>query len=257
VAKPVISTYSYLSVAVNLFCFREQQGVSFRRFIMRTETQPIGLSKDTDTVGIYLKQVSKNPLLTTTDEQKLGQHMEAGGERGMQAREHFLTANTLLVVSIAKRYQNLGLPFGDLIQEGNLGLIRAVDKFDHKLGFKFSVYGTPWIRKFISLALLEMRRKERDSELGDYVEDENSPNPEEVTIQNLLKETISDALSKLTSKQRQILSLHYGLNGEGNYTLGEIGKIMGLTSQRVGQIEREALDNLRNLDCADKLYDYY
>ena len=249
--------------------------------------------------------------------------LERGGQRpmlrqkylrqvnlGRKARAHLIKANTRLVVSIAKRYMGQGVPFLDLIQEGNLGLMKAVDKFDYRRGCKFSTYATWWIRQSITRALAQQGRvirlpshvgdrirkmyrtaqqleqrsgqrptmgeiavqmgttparvrwlirvsrrplslekpvgEEQDSELGEFIEDEDSPTPPDRATQNLLAEELDQTLSTLTPREARILRLRFGLQDGHAYTLKEVGAKFGLTRERIRQIERQALRRLRH-----------
>jgi RNA polymerase primary sigma factor len=291
-----------------------------------------GISSD-DSISLYLKQMASVPLLTREEEIHLAHKIERGEiaqrrlERGGQnptlrerylrrieikdnARAHLIKANTRLVVSIAKRYMGQGVPFLDLIQEGNLGLMKAVDKFDYRRGCKFSTYATWWIRQSITRALAQQGRvirlpshvgdrirkvyrtvqhfeqhsgerpslteiarqmkltparvrwlikvsrrplslekpvgEEKDSELGEFIEDEDSPMPADVAAQNLLAEKVEQILSTLTPREARILRLRFGLQDGHAYTLKEVGAKFGLTRERIRQIERQALRRLRH-----------
>ncbi|MDH4138593.1 MAG: sigma-70 family RNA polymerase sigma factor, partial [Anaerolineae bacterium] len=239
---------------------------------------------------------------------------------GYAAREHLIMANTRLVISIAKRYQGRGVPFHDLIQEGNLGLMRAVDKFDPGRGYKFSTYATWWIRQAVTRALSEQGRtirlpvhmvesinklnrmayqmeqdrgrppspeeiagemglrpprvrwmmkvarrplslqkpvgEEKDSELGSFIEDEETPPPPEVAEQTLLRTTLEKLLTTLRPRQERILRLRFGLQDGQIYTLEEVGEKFGLTRERIRQIEKEALRRLRHPRRSRLLKDY-
>jgi RNA polymerase primary sigma factor len=226
-------------------------------------------------------------------------------EDGWNAREHLITANSRLVISVAKKYMGRGVPFLDLIQEGNIGLIRAAKKFDYRRGHKFSTYATWWIRQAVTRAIADQGRtirvpvhmgdqinkllrvshqltqelgrdpspdelgealgvsskkvenmiqvarrpisletptdEEEDSVLGDFIEDEESPAPSEAATQNLLREQLEEVLSSLPPREVRILQLRYGLLDGQSYTLEEVGKKMGVTRERVRQIEAQAL----------------
>lgn len=239
---------------------------------------------------------------------------------GEDAQEHLIRANARLVISVAKKYIGRGVPFLDLIQEGNIGLIRATNKFEYQRGHKFSTYATWWIRQAVSRAvadqgrtirvpvhmgdqlnrmrriqlqltqelgreptideiatamdttpdkienLLEIARRpvsletpiddEGDSTFGDFVEDVNSPAPvEEVTTQ-LLHEQINAALDRLPPREAQILRLRYGLEDGRVYTLEEVGQAIGVTRERVRQLEAQALNRLRQSSAHVILRDY-
>lgn len=296
-----------------------------------------------DTIGLYLKEIGRVPLLTAAEEVSLAKRMEKakfarerlakGGlmpkkraelqavvEDGMAAREHLITANSRLVISVAKKYIGRGVPFLDLIQEGNIGLIRAAKKFDYHRGHKFSTYATWWIRQAVTRAIADQGRtirvpvhmgdqinkmlrvshqltqdlgrdpttdelgdalnvtakkvesiiqiarrplsletptdEEEDSVLGDFIQDEDSPEPVEIATHNLLKEQIAEVLNGLPPREVRILQLRYGLLDGESYTLEEVGKKMGVTRERVRQIEAQALSRLRHPIHRRKLRDY-
>ena len=297
-----------------------------------------------DPVGLYFRQMAQEPLLTADEEIDLAKRIEAGNnareklenaealsiaeraelildiERAQEAREHLGRANTRLVVSIAKRYMGQGLPFPDLIQEGNVGLMRAVDKYDYERGNRFSTYATWWIRQAITRALAQKTRTIRiplhmterirqmyrtaqvleqelgrrptpeeiademdlpadsvrgmmdasqhaialerpvgedgDSEFGDFIEDQETPEPAEAAAHHLLQETIEDVLSELTPRQAHILRLRFGLGGGEQHTLEEIANKFGLSRERIRQLEKEALRRLRHPRLATNLRDY-
>ncbi|MEJ2148527.1 MAG: sigma-70 family RNA polymerase sigma factor [Chloroflexota bacterium] len=297
-----------------------------------------------DPVGLYFRQMAQEPLLTAQEEIDLAKQIERGKtarkkldyasdlsmsqraeliahiELSQEAREHLGRANTRLVVSIAKRYMGQGLPFPDLIQEGNVGLMRAVDKYDYKRGNRFSTYATWWIRQAITRALAQKTRTIRiplhmterirqmyrtaqlleqqlgrrptpeeiaeemelpaesvrgmmdasqhaialerpvgddgDSEFGDFIEDQDSPEPAEAAAHHLLQETIEEVLSELTPRQAHILRLRFGLGGGEQHTLEEIANKFGLSRERIRQLEKEALRRLRHPRLAHNLRDY-
>ena len=258
----------------------------------------------TDALQLFLREAGRHQLLTAAQEVALAKRIEAGD---MQAKQHMIQANLRLVVSIAKNYRNQGLPFLDLIQEGTLGLIRAVEKFDWRRGFKFSTYATWWIRQAVARALADkartirmpvhiverlqkMNRAERtlwtqlgreptleeiadeanltlqqvievraaarasasldapvgdtgDAVLGDFVAG-NDLLPEEEVELELRSQALRAALESLPDREREVVTLRYGLGGTEPKTLEEIGRRLGLTRERVRQIE---LDSLRRL----------
>ena len=260
-----------------------------------------------DAVRLYLKSIGRVPLLTKEDEVRLAKRVE---QNDMSAKNHLIEANLRLVVSIAKRYTGRGLTLLDLIQEGNLGLIRAVEKFDWRRGFKFSTYATWWIRQAVARAIADkartirvpvhvvermqkMHRAERhlwtqlareptldeiaheaglplqqaievraaarastsldqpigeqeDAVFGDLVAGED-PLPEEQTERRLQKEALDRALDSLPERDRRVLELRYGLGGEEPHTLEHIGRRLGITRERVRQIEIESLSRLASL----------
>ena len=296
-----------------------------------------------DTVGLYLKEVGRVPLLTAEEEVSLAKRIERGRiarevlasdyvsmnerrekqlliEDGWAAREHLITANSRLVISVAKKYMGRGVPFLDLIQEGNIGLIRAAKKFDYRRGHKFSTYATWWIRQAVTRAIADQGRtirvpvhmgdqinkllrvshqltqklgrspttdelaqtldvtpkkvenmiqvarrpisletptdEDEDSILGDFIEDKESPAPATTVTQNLLKEQLQDVLGSLPPREVRILQLRYGLLDGESYTLEEVGRKMGVTRERVRQIEAQALSRLRHPSHRRILVDY-
>ncbi len=296
-----------------------------------------------DTIGLYLKEVSRVPLLTAEEEVELAQRIERGRmareelargnvnvrrrhelrrliEDGWAAREHLITANSRLVISVAKKYMGRGVPFLDLIQEGNIGLIRATKKFDYRRGHKFSTYATWWIRQAVTRAIADQGRTirvpvhmgdqinkllrvqhqltqrlgrepsveelaealdvppkkvenmiqvarrplsletptddEEDSVLGDFIEDDEAPPPDETATYNLLREHLEEVLNTLPPREVRILQLRYGLLDGQAYTLEEVGRKMGVTRERVRQIEAQALSRLRHPSIRRKLRDY-
>jgi len=296
-----------------------------------------------DTIGLYLKEVSRVPLLTAEQEVELAQRIERGRmareelargrvnirrrfelrkliEDGWAARENLITANSRLVISVAKKYMGRGVPFLDLIQEGNIGLIRATKKFDYRRGHKFSTYATWWIRQAVTRAIADQGRTirvpvhmgdqinrllriqhqltqrlgreptieelalaldvppkkvenmiqvarrplsletptddEEDSVLGDFIEDNEAPPPDDTATYNLLREHLDQVLYSLPPREVRILQLRYGLMDGQAYTLEEVGRKMGVTRERVRQIEAQALSRLRHPSTRRKLRDY-
>ncbi len=277
---------------------------------------PEGVSLD-DPVRMYLKEIGRVPLLTAAEEVELAKQILAGDEA---ARRRLAEANLRLVVSIAKRYVGRGMLFLDLIQEGNLGLIKAVEKFDYSKGFKFSTYATWWIRQAITRAIADQARtiripvhmvetinklirvsrkllqelgrdptpeeiakemglteervreilkisqepvsletpigEEEDSHLGDFIEDEDSPAPAEAASYSLLKEQLEEVLDTLTPREEKVLRLRFGLDDGRARTLEEVGKVFGVTRERIRQIEAKALRKLRHPSRSRKLKDF-
>jgi RNA polymerase sigma factor (sigma-70 family) len=295
-----------------------------------------------DTVSLYFRQMASEPLLTAEQEVALAKRIEGGAEAqqileeaqdlsgeeaailgeavesGQAAREHLSRANTRLVVSIAKRYRNQGLPMSDLIQEGNVGLMIAVDKFDYRMGNRFSTYASWWIRQTITRALSQKSRTIRlplhlsdqlrritavrqimgqelgreptaeelserldlpvqelrdtldanpqtialempvgdDSEFGDFIEDDQSLSPDEAMHSIMLSETMDRILNELLPREAQILRLRFGLEGGRPQTLEQVGKAMGLSRERIRQIERHALRRLQQPQFASVLRDF-
>ncbi|MCR5481563.1 MAG: RNA polymerase sigma factor RpoD [Clostridia bacterium] len=260
-----------------------------------------------DPVRMYLKEIGKVPLLSADEEIELAKLMEAGNE---EAKNRLCEANLRLVVSIAKRYVGRGMLFLDLIQEGNMGLIKAVDKFDWRKGYKFSTYATWWIRQAITRAIADQARtiripvhmvetinklirvsrqllqeygrepspeeiaaemditeekvreilkiaqepvsletpigEEEDSHLGDFIPDEDVPEPSEAAAISMLKEQIAEVLSTLTPREQEVLKLRFGLEDGRARTLEEVGKKFEVTRERIRQIEAKALRKLKH-----------
>ena len=240
---------------------------------------PEGVSIE-DPVRMYLKEIGKVPLLSAEREIELAQRMEEGDE---EAKKELAEANLRLVVSIAKRYVGRGMLFLDLIQEGNLGLIKAVEKFDYHKGYKFSTYATWWIRQAITRAIADQARtiripvervreilkisqepvsletpigEEEDSHLGDFIQDDNVPVPAEAAAQTLLKEQLDEVLDTLTEREQKVLRLRFGMNDGRARTLEEVGREFDVTRERIRQIEAKALRKLRHPSRSRKLRDY-
>jgi RNA polymerase primary sigma factor len=286
-----------------------------------------------DPTGLYLREIGQVPLLQAEEEIELAKRIEAGrcaqesldsngvaiDERiemerivrdGLAAREYLVLANSRLVISVAKKYAGGSVPFLDLIQEGNIGLIRAANKFDYRRGNRFSTYATWWIRQAVTRAIADQGRTIRlpvhfgdqvrklmrashrltqelgrqptsgelataldlpelkvrhmlraarfplsldmpagidgDVELGDFVEDEHIPLPEEEATRSALRDLVHEALQDLPPREVRVLQLRYGLDGGRTYTLEEVGGKLGVTRERVRQIEAQALGRLRH-----------
>ena len=279
----------------------------------------IGDVKVNDSVKIYLKEIGKVPLLNAQQEIDLAQRIIAGDE---DAKQELINANLRLVISIAKRYAGRGMPFLDLIQEGNMGLIKAVEKFDYTKGFKFSTYATWWIRQAITRAIADQARtiripvhmvetinkitraqrqlvqelgrdptaeeisdrlegalsaarireiqrinqepvsletpigEEDDSHLGDFLEDKEVESPSDYTTKSLLKDELNEVMLELTDRERRVLELRYGLIDNHPRTLEEVGKVFGVTRERIRQIEAKAIKKLRTRKRVSRLGDY-
>jgi RNA polymerase primary sigma factor len=268
-----------------------------------------------DAVRLYLRSIGRVPLLTREDEVRLAKRVE---QNDMAAKNRLIEANLRLVVSIAKRYTGRGLTLLDLIQEGNLGLIRAVEKFDWRRGFKFSTYATWWIRQAITRALADQSRTiripvhmvermnrvararrsliqklnreptpeevadavemapkkvedilklgqepvsleapvgsdEGDAALGDFIEDAAIDRPLEVVANRIRDADLQDVLQSLPWRERRVIELRYGLVPEGPMTLEDIGREVGVTRERVRQIESKTLAMLKSSGEADRL----
>ncbi|MBQ9467481.1 MAG: RNA polymerase sigma factor RpoD [Clostridia bacterium] len=276
-----------------------------------------GLAID-DPVRMYLKEIGKVPLLSGEREMELARLMEEEGDE--QAKQELVEANLRLVVSIAKRYVGKGMSFLDLIQEGNLGLMKAVEKFDYHKGYKFSTYATWWIRQSITRAIADQARtiripvhmvetihkvarvsrqlvqengrdpsaeeiakamkmspekvreimkialdpvsletpigEEEDSHLGDFIEDSDSPAPQDAVSYVMLREQLNEVLRTLTPREEQVLKLRFGLDDGRTRTLEEVGQVFNITRERIRQIEAKALRKLRHPSRSKRLKDY-
>lgn len=277
---------------------------------------PTGV-KINDPVRMYLKEIGRVPLLTAEEEVELALKIEEGDQ---EAKQRLAEANLRLVVSIAKRYVGRGMQFLDLIQEGNMGLMKAVEKFDYRKGFKFSTYATWWIRQAITRAIADQARtiripvhmvetinkliriqrqllqdlgreptpeeigaemdlptekvreilkiaqepvsletpigEEDDSHLGDFIEDQEATSPAEHAAYELLKEQLEDVLDTLTDREENVLRLRFGLDDGRTRTLEEVGKVFGVTRERIRQIEAKALRKLRHPSRSKQLKDF-
>ena len=270
-----------------------------------------------DPVRMYLKEIGKVNLLSSDEEIELAKRMLEGDEA---AKQRLAEANLRLVVSIAKRYVGRGMQFLDLIQEGNLGLIKAVEKFDYTKGYKFSTYATWWIRQAITRAIADQARtiripvhmvetinkvirvsrqllqelghdpspeeiademgipvqkvrdilkiaqepvsletpigEEEDSHLGDFIADDDTPEPAEMASYTLLKEQLVEVLKTLTPREEKVLRLRFGIEDGRTRTLEEVGKEFNVTRERIRQIEAKALRKLRHPSRSKKLKDF-
>ncbi len=270
----------------------------------------------TDLLQLFLKDVGRVKLLTAAQEVELSKRIEAGDHAAKQA---MVEANLRLVVSIAKRYRNQGLPFLDLIQEGTIGLVRAAEKFDWRRGYKFSTYATWWIRQAVARALADKGRTIRmpvhvverlnrvvrserklrhelgreptieeiardaelpvddveslrrsaqapislerpvggddDAELGHFLTDAAAPLPEEAVAETMRREAVHEIIGCLTSRERDVLVMRYGLDGRQPRTLDEVGRAFNLTRERIRQIEHQSLKKLRVLADAHDVKD--
>ena len=298
-----------------------------------------------DPVRMYLKEIGKVPLLTAQQEISLAIRIESGDfasealesdkvfsekkmlelkaleEDGLEAKRKLAEANLRLVVSIAKRYVGRGMLFLDLVQEGNLGLIRGVEKFDYRRGFKFSTYATWWIRQSVSRAIADQARtirvpvhmveninklakvqlrllqemgcdptsgelaeemgvpqekvraimrasqtpvsletpigKEDETPLSSFIKDESAPAPTDVVAFKLLQDQIQDVLDELTIREKRIIQLRFGLIDGRQRTLEEVGRVFGVTRERIRQIESKTLIKLRQIPKSACLRDYF
>ncbi|MBQ3145423.1 MAG: RNA polymerase sigma factor RpoD [Clostridia bacterium] len=270
-----------------------------------------------DPVRMYLREIGKIPLLSFEEELELAKQVLDGSE---EAKQKLAESNLRLVVSIAKKYVGRGMLFLDLIQEGNMGLIKAVEKFDYKKGYKFSTYATWWIRQAITRAIADQARtiripvhmvetinklirtsrhllqqlgrepspeeiaqemeipvekvmeiqkiaqdpvsletpigEEDDSHLGDFIQDEDSPAPQDSAAYTLLKEQLEEVMNTLTPREAKVLKLRFGLEDGRARTLEEVGREFMVTRERIRQIEAKALRKLRHPSRSKKLKDY-
>ena len=270
-----------------------------------------------DPVRMYLREIGKIPLLSFDEELELAKRVINGDE---EAKQKLAESNLRLVVSIAKKYVGRGMLFLDLIQEGNMGLIKAVEKFDYTKGYKFSTYATWWIRQAITRAIADQARtiripvhmvetinklirtsrhllqklgrepspeeiaeemeipvekvmeiqkiaqdpvsletpigEEDDSHLGDFIQDDDSPAPQDAAAYTLLREQLEEVMKTLTPREAKVLKLRFGLEDGKSRTLEEVGREFNVTRERIRQIEAKALRKLRHPSRSKKLKDY-
>ena len=281
-----------------------------------TDTSYEGINVD-DPVRMYLREIGRIPLLTYDEELDLAKKVLQGDE---DAKQKLAESNLRLVVSIAKKYVGRGMLFLDLIQEGNMGLIKAVEKFDYTKGFKFSTYATWWIRQAITRAIADQARtiripvhmvetinklirtsrhllqqlgreptpeeiaaemeipvekvieiqkiaqdpvsletpigEEDDSHLGDFIQDDDSPAPQDSAAYTMLREQLEEVMNTLTPREAKVLKLRFGLEDGKSRTLEEVGREFQVTRERIRQIEAKALRKLRHPSRSKKLRDY-
>ncbi|WP_080291126.1 RNA polymerase sigma factor RpoD [Oenococcus oeni] len=287
--------------------------------LSQASSAPKGV-KINDPVRMYLKEIGRVSLLNADQEVAIAKRIEKGGSDGERARQELAEANLRLVVSIAKRYVGRGMHFLDLIQEGNMGLMKAVEKFDYTKGFKFSTYATWWIRQAITRAIADQARtiripvhmvetinkliriqrtliqdlgrdpmpeeigaemeltadkvreiqkiaqepvsletpigEEDDSHLGDFIEDNEGESPIESTSDQMLKDQLEEVLGTLTEREENVLRLRFGLEDGKTRTLEEVGRVFGVTRERIRQIEAKALRKLRHPSRSKQLKDF-
>ena len=288
----------------------------FSQSAMKDTSVPTGV-KINDPVRMYLKEIGRVNLLTADEEVQLALRIEKGDE---VAKQELAEANLRLVVSIAKRYVGRGMQFLDLIQEGNMGLMKAVEKFDYRRGFKFSTYATWWIRQAITRAIADQARtiripvhmvetinkliriqrqllqdlgreplpeeigaemdmptekvrnilkiaqepvsletpigEEDDSHLGDFIEDQDATSPADHAAYEMMKKQLENVLDTLTDREENVLRLRFGLDDGRTRTLEEVGKVFGVTRERIRQIEAKALRKLRHPSRSKQLKDF-
>ena len=320
-----------------------QVAVDSRRPIYK-EDEPLSKVDPDDLIGLYFCEAARSPLLTFEEEIDLAKRIELGlrarkelseinirsakrqeelillVDDGWTAENYLITANSRLVISIAKKYIHRGVPFLDLIQEGNIGLMRAAKRYDYKRGYKFSTYATWWIRQAVTRALADQSRTIRlpvnmndqvakmfrmqnklkqelgrdpgvselavaigvdsekieqmlkyaqfplsldmpdsiddDSVLGDYIEDQDSPDPDELTTLSLLSQHLEQILELLPAREAQILKLRYGLSNGETHTLQQVGLKIGVSRERIRQIESQAIRRLRQPTIQNQLRSY-
>jgi RNA polymerase primary sigma factor len=318
----VVEAFELDSVETDALLYElEQRGIELVERLEPKEKppQPAGRTSTeatTDALELFLREAGRRPLLNAAQEVELAKRIERGDH---SAKQEMVEANLRLVVSIAKKYRNQGLPFLDLIQEGTIGLVRAAEKFDYRKGFKFSTYATWWIRQAVARALADKARTirmpvhvveklnkivrserklraelgrepvaaeiardldltsdevehirrsaqtpvslekpvgdEDESEFGHFITDVNMPLPDEEAEVTMRKETLIKILGTLSSRERQVLELRYGLDGQHPRTLDEVGRTFNVTRERIRQIENQSLKKLRALADAVKLRD--
>ena len=288
----------------------------FSQSAMKDTSAPTGV-KINDPVRMYLKEIGRVNLLTADEEVQLALRIEKGDE---VAKQELAEANLRLVVSIAKRYVGRGMQFLDLIQEGNMGLMKAVEKFDYRRGFKFSTYATWWISQDITRAIADQARtiripvhmvetinkliriqrqllqdlgreplpeeigaemdmptekvrnilkiaqepvsletpigEEDDSHLGDFIEDQDATSPADHAAYEMMKKQLENVLDTLTDREENVLRLRFGLDDGRTRTLEEVGKVFGVTRERIRQIEAKALRKLRHPSRSKQLKDF-
>ncbi len=276
-----------------------------------------GLGESIDPVRQYLREIGRVPLLTAEEEIELAKRYEKGDKK---PKDKLTESNLRLVVSIAKKYIGRGLSLLDLIQEGNQGLIRAVEKYDWRKGFKFSTYATWWIRQAITRAIADQARtiripvhmvetinklyrtsrrlmqelgreptpeeigeqleldpdrvreifkiaqettslekpvgEDEESFLGDFIPDETTLSPVDQASKQLLKDHLEEVLDTLSDREKKVLKLRFGLDGRKPMTLEEVGKVFGVTRERIRQIEANAIRKLKHPSRRKKLQDY-
>jgi RNA polymerase primary sigma factor len=277
--------------------------------------------KQTDSVGLYLREIGRIPLLTQEEEVIVSRQIAEGGIRGERAKNKLVQANLRLVVSIAKKYLNRGVPLLDLVQEGSIGLMRAAEKFEHERGYKFSTYAYWWIRQAITRAVASQARlvrlplhmvekinrvkkirrqliqqlgrpplagevahaleideedleaitratrrtvslnasvgKEETTELIELIEDHEVLPPDENLDRETLSAEVYEVLNHhLTDRERDILSLRFGLSDGQRHTLDQVGHVFGLSRERIRQIQAKALRRLRRPRSRQRLHEW-
>lgn len=221
----------------------------------------------TDTLKLYFNQIGQKPLLSADEEKELGRMiLEGSDEEKKAAKKKLIESNLRLVVSIAKKYMNRGIPLQDLIQEGNLGLMRTVETFDYSRNVRFSTYATWWITQAITRALknaspdsmsIDSVVGDDDSTLEDFISSDSDNEPETRILQMMLKPEIMKLLKEnLDEKECNILEMRYGLNDGKKHTLEEVGKKYGITREAIRQTEQRAIHKLRQLSETENLRDF-
>ena len=226
------------------------------------EAERHGIEGDRCTPALLLEMLRDPGLSQRMEEvdQGIERHFQWVRKAGSRACDYLAEANLRLVVSVARKYEGRGMSLLDMVQEGNLGLMRGVQKFDHRRGYKFSTYATWWIRQAVGVERIEYVRQvareavsletpvgeEGDAQLGDLVEDSNGASPEDAMMAEMLGEKLREALDALGERESRILRLRYGLDDGRPRTLAEVGEVFGLTRERIRQIEARALGGCVN-----------
>lgn len=315
--NPLATCYNKFNITNHLIIRKKsEENIMNEKELYDIENTELEYTELDNATKLYLKDISRIPMLTAEQEIELGKKIADGDK---EAERTLTEANLRLVVSIAKKYMGNGLPLLDLIQEGNIGLMKASEKFDYKKGYRFSTYATWWIRQAVARGIAEKARvvklpvhtiedmnklkrilrelsvncdrepsvsevaermnvdearveellqlmqtttsldktvgNDDDNSIGDFIVDTRN-NLEEQIMERLMQEQVQNILSRLSEKEQIILRLHYGIDSNKKYTLDEIGKILGLTRERIRQIEKDTLKKLAKRQSVQALQRY-